>query len=85
MTTDVTPSPTPRQGGVTLERELREEGDGEVRFDLASRAAYAVDAWNSRQVGAVGRRPCRGPRRDARRHNLTIHYLRGTCHDSERR
>src|SRR4051812_1858629 len=34
----------------TLVRELRENIDGEVRFDAGSRAAYAHDASNYRQV-----------------------------------
>ncbi len=33
-----------------LERALRERVDGEVRFDAGSRAAYATDASNYRQV-----------------------------------
>src|SRR5215475_11385567 len=33
-----------------LERELRSEVDGEVRFDAGSRGAYATDGSNYRQV-----------------------------------
>lgn len=34
----------------TLERDLRREVDGEVRFDPGSRGAYSTDASNYRQV-----------------------------------
>lgn len=33
-----------------LERDLRTEVDGEIRFDAGSRATYATDASNFRQV-----------------------------------
>jgi FAD/FMN-containing dehydrogenase len=36
-----------------LERKLRASAEGEVRFDKASRALYATDASNYRQV-AIG-------------------------------
>ena len=34
----------------SLEQELRRRVDGEVRFDVGSRAAYAIDSSNYRQV-----------------------------------
>lgn len=39
-----------RIDGVALERDLREQFDGEVRFDIGSRGAYATDASNYRQM-----------------------------------
>ncbi|PKV83708.1 FAD-binding and (Fe-S)-binding domain-containing protein [Streptomyces sp. TLI_146] len=39
-----------RHGRSPLERALRDRVDGEVRFDPGSRAAYATDASNYRQV-----------------------------------
>lgn len=49
--TPVTHPPTPREIDVeTLRRRLEEAVDGEVRFDAGSRAAYATDASNYRQV-----------------------------------
>lgn len=39
-----------RQDRPSLERALRDRVDGEVRFDPGSRAAYATDASNYRQV-----------------------------------
>src|SRR5689334_19685025 len=36
--------------GPSLEQELRRRVDGEVRFDVGSRAAYAMDSSNYRQV-----------------------------------
>src|SRR6202044_1268375 len=48
--------PVLRRGGPptvdagALERDLRQRGDGEVRFDAGSRGAYSTDASNYRQV-----------------------------------
>ena len=48
-------APTPEESTrdldvVALERDLRAEVDGEVRFDAGSRSAYSTDASNYRQV-----------------------------------
>src|ERR1051326_6287514 len=40
----------PHVEGAGLERELRSSVEGEVRFDAGSKAMYAVDAGNYRQV-----------------------------------
>ncbi|MFF4193967.1 FAD-binding and (Fe-S)-binding domain-containing protein [Nonomuraea sp. NPDC001831] len=51
VNTPVTRTPTSREIDVeTLSRRLAAAVDGEVRFDLGSRAAYARDASNYRQV-----------------------------------
>ncbi|MEJ2860028.1 FAD-binding and (Fe-S)-binding domain-containing protein [Actinomycetospora flava] len=52
MATVDLPSPRtrPESEAESLARVLRERVDGEVRFDNGSRAAYAVDASNYRQV-----------------------------------
>src|SRR5689334_2623301 len=51
---DVTPAEShvraPEQDFRTLEHELRSSVDGEVRFDIGSRALYATDGSNYRQV-----------------------------------
>lgn len=46
---------TPPRAAAALAAELRNTVAGEVRFDAGSRALYATDAWNYRQVpiGAV--------------------------------
>ncbi|MEV4014695.1 hypothetical protein AB0J35_29765 [Nonomuraea angiospora] len=50
----------------SLHRDLAARVDGEVRFDAGSRAAYAHDASNYRQVHPLVRRsppaPGSGPR-----------------------
>ena len=43
------PGPPPA-GASALERDLRRQVDGEVRFDAGSRGAYSTDASNYRQV-----------------------------------
>ena len=43
------PGPPPADAGA-LERDLRRQVDGEVRFDAGSRGAYSTDASNYRQV-----------------------------------
>src|SRR5689334_10256262 len=42
--------PVPEQARLALERGLRARLKGEVRFDSGSRALYATDASNYRQV-----------------------------------
>ncbi|MGV1009656.1 MAG: FAD-binding protein [Dermatophilaceae bacterium] len=53
-----TPSPTSTTTDVeirpSLEQELRRRVNGEVRFDVGSQAAYAVDSSNYRQVPLAG-------------------------------
>src|SRR5437773_3639957 len=44
------PRRAPRVDARSLERELRRRIEGEVRFDDGSRALYATDASNYRQV-----------------------------------
>src|SRR5262249_1422368 len=54
---DVVRHRTPRHGAdaEALERDLRDAGSGEVRFDSGSRALYATDGSNYRQppIGVV--------------------------------
>jgi FAD/FMN-containing dehydrogenase len=56
MTSISLPNPVIRPSGPAkadvdaLERDLRRQVDGEVRFDAGSRAAYSTDASNYRQV-----------------------------------
>jgi len=56
MTTVSVPTPVRRRSArpsldvAALERDLRAEVDGEVRFDAGSRGAYSTDASNYRQV-----------------------------------
>ncbi len=42
--------PAPDLDAGSLERDLRRQVDGEVRFDAGSRGAYSTDASNYRQV-----------------------------------
>jgi FAD/FMN-containing dehydrogenase/Fe-S oxidoreductase len=47
---DTSPSKSQDRGKITIETELRRKIRGEVRFDSATRALYATDASNYRQV-----------------------------------